>query len=1358
MDDIGDRILPFLIVLLLTIQFSPFGLASGSDVDAEEKQVGDTFQNAKYFLLDAEIITPYKALDPSPGDQGTSANWTIDGPGDYPFIYTWATEAMSEDVSVVGSWNYTLYIEKPFDTNFDPLIRANIYTYDGTEEDLLYEGTSSIQIDQVGIGEYVWSEDVPSPAFVEEGERIVVKFVLDATDAPDVRYMDQEDELNMLEGTVSGFPENATEGDPFTLSESATDIVSHNETRFLRGIPEEMDVNDLTAYSLGAEQSNVLQQSESMDPGYDYQLWGIRAWVRHENGTESEITPGHAVAVVNRTGGGSGMQNNTWFCPETDLSPSDSIVVRLYQNRSNQEPPPPPSNLVANFTTDQLGANQLDPSTWRVHYHTSRGGVGENYISWGNQEHNTSIEGFRWSFHEEYHLDARMEIRDVPSAQSHVLEYKIDSDQPEFELRLSNDGGVNYNILVQEEVTEGKFSRTLEPDEISGGTVHLQMLDKGEQDEVQDSVDIDYFRVRSINNISLHWNYPSEEHASHLEFPIVSSEEIPPPEITNVSADPSVQTAGEEVYISCDVVSELGLDEVRVNVTYPDGTYSNASMFQGPETLWYLEETYELSGEHKYYISAKDVNDRWVTSLEHTFEIETAGVHSVDIYPSEEQTITAGDTIDFEAEAYDEFGNLITDDDTDFSWENTDETGLFYETESGGHYVTATYDEVQSDMVTIRVEPSDAVQIGIKPDDTTIQAGSTQRFYSEAYDEFGNSFNITNDTDFTIDSDAKGVWFDNVYSSEIAGTWNVTGHYQDLSDTVSLTVEPPSVDYIEVTPELSFITAGDSLRYNATAYDEFGNYIGDVSAYTEWHIDEEAEGYWVGDEYYSEKTGSWNVYGTYGDSQDNATLVVEPGSMNDIAIEPQDLVIDAGASVEYTATALDQFGNPIEDVTEDVSWNIEAGAGGRWDENLYTTRNTGTWTVTASSHPYSDTALLHVESTDLDPDRFEIFKVSGDMQQRTAGSELEEPLIVEVRDEFGDPVGRGWKVWFNITTTGLNGDGELSDTSPILTDDLGRAETGFVVDSARGLNNVSAEIMGTDEGKRTVFTALGTLPEMQVELSTNVDHATSGDIVVFEVHIENTGTEEASDLLVFFEIPEKLSYNSDTSDVEPVLDEGVYVWHFTDAGIGTHRFDIVCRVSDQLREKHTIYTSLEVEYTDAQGSGMPSVTSNEVSLEVDATLLEKIYWPMPLIPLILAIVGIAWHVYKKVEVEEVFLIHESGILLAHKTQIDDSGMDDDLFSSMLTAIQDFIRDSFEGEENYGIKRLEFGDKKILVEKGKYTFIALVYQGRVVRSVEQKMQSVLKKIETDYEDDLKNWYGHVDSVADVDEYLKEFFKN
>ncbi len=746
--------------------------------------------------------------------------------------------------------------------------------------------------------------------------------------------------------------------------------------------------------------------------------------------------------------------------------------------------------------------------------------------------------------------------------------------------------------------------------------------------------------------------------------------------------------------------------------------------------------------------------DNEISGVSNEFEITHGMVDSIVISPAPNATVEAGEDLLFTAEAYDAYGNLITDDITDFEWENAEE-GVFNEENTGDYDVTATYEGVTSEPTTVTVILPEAVDLIINPDGVTIDAGSVQEYTAEALDTYGNRYDVTNDTEFSIDKEAGGTWFDNVYSSEIAGEWTVTGTYDTFVSTVTLTVESPSVDYIVISPDFANITAGETETYTAEAYDEFGNFVADVTAYSHWEIEGGAGGGWDENIYTSEFAGTWTVTGSYGKSQDNATLTVAPADIDCIAVRPKESTIVAGASQEYNAATYDAFGNEIDDITEYVVWSIEEEAGGRWEDNIYTSFFTGTWTVTGTYGPYEDTAVLTVESTDLDPAMFEIFIVSGDEQVKTAGTQLDEPLIVEVRDHFGASVGMGWKVWFNITTEGLNGDGELSRTSPVLTDVNGTANVLLTLDSVQGENEVTAEISGAEASKSVVFTATGTLPHMEVELSVNVDRATSGDVVVFKIQMENTGTESASNAWISIELGDKLSYVSDTSDGEYSVIEDIYRWHLIDIEVGIHRFDVVCKIGE-VREKHVMNTSVTLEYTDAEGYTMPTVTSNQVSFEIDVPLLDKIYWPLPLIPLILAILGGAWYVYKNVEIEEVFLIYRSGILIAHKSINEDSGMEEDIFSSMLKVIQDFVKDSFREEGNYGIKRLEFGKRRILIQKGRYTFMAVVFNGRVVGAIEKKMENVLKKLETEYDSVLQDWSGRMSDIDGVEEYLEEFF--
>ncbi len=74
----------------------------------------------------------------------------------------------------------------------------------------------------------------------------------------------------------------------------------------------------------------------------------------------------------------------------------------------------------------------------------------------------------------------------------------------------------------------------------------------------------------------------------------------------------------------------------------------------------------------------------------------------------------------------------------------------------------------------------------------TVNPGATATYTATASDDYGDTWDVTGATSFSIDSGAGGSWgagsSSNVFTSENSGTWTVTGTYGLLSDTASLTV------------------------------------------------------------------------------------------------------------------------------------------------------------------------------------------------------------------------------------------------------------------------------------------------------------------------------------------------------------------------------------------------------------------------------------------------------------------------------------------------------------------------------------------------------------------------------------------
>jgi len=78
-----------------------------------------------------------------------------------------------------------------------------------------------------------------------------------------------------------------------------------------------------------------------------------------------------------------------------------------------------------------------------------------------------------------------------------------------------------------------------------------------------------------------------------------------------------------------------------------------------------------------------------------------------------------------------------------------------------------------------------------------------------------------------------------------------------------------------------------------------------------------------------------------------------------IRLEPDAHGVEAGEAVTYTVTAGNGYGNTW-DVTAEADLSIDAGAGGSWADNVYTSEFTGTWNVTATLDSLSDTTTLAV--------------------------------------------------------------------------------------------------------------------------------------------------------------------------------------------------------------------------------------------------------------------------------------------------------------------------------------------------------------------------------------------------------------
>jgi OOP family OmpA-OmpF porin len=125
-------------------------------------------------------------------------------------------------------------------------------------------------------------------------------------------------------------------------------------------------------------------------------------------------------------------------------------------------------------------------------------------------------------------------------------------------------------------------------------------------------------------------------------------------------------------------------------------------------------------------------------------------------------------------------------------------------------------------------------------------------------------------------------------------------------------------------------------------------------------------------------------------------------------------------------------------------------------------------------------------------------------------------------------------------------------------------------------------------------------------------------------------------------------------------------------------------------------------------------------------------------------------------VEQVFLIHaETGLLLSHAWTPELPPSDPDLVSGMLTAIRDFVADSFARDGDAGgLRRFTVGELTVMVEQGPQAFLAAVVRGQAPDTLLAKLQDTLERVHLEFADPLAGFEGETTPFEPARPLLEE----
>jgi hypothetical protein len=86
---------------------------------------------------------------------------------------------------------------------------------------------------------------------------------------------------------------------------------------------------------------------------------------------------------------------------------------------------------------------------------------------------------------------------------------------------------------------------------------------------------------------------------------------------------------------------------------------------------------------------------------------------------------------------------------------------------------------------------------------------------------------------------------------------------------------------------------------------------------------------------------------------------------------------------------------------------------------------------------------------------------------------------------------------------------------------------------------------------------------------------------------------------------------------------------------------------------------------------------------------------------------------------------------------------------MFVAVQEFIRDSFGGDEEEHLKRLDYGEKTVLIYRGDHIILASFLTGALTKPFYRKMKMFVEDVEEHYEGEVEDWSGDIADLPEIE---------
>lgn len=278
-------------------------------------------------------------------------------------------------------------------------------------------------------------------------------------------------------------------------------------------------------------------------------------------------------------------------------------------------------------------------------------------------------------------------------------------------------------------------------------------------------------------------------------------------------------------------------------------------------------------------------------------------------------------------------------------------------------------------------------------------------------------------------------------------------------------------------------------------------------------------------------------------------------------------------------------------------------------------------------------------------------------------------------------------------------------------------------------------------------------PNLTFSVAASRTTVDAGQSFSFRVNMTNAGLGSASRVWVNVSLPAGLTYVADDAFLIGGVWEGFLRFRFTNLSAGPWSFRLTVMAATNVSDGAVAETTFAFEGTDH--NGLSSTRSFE-TVPVTFRNPAPPGWGWLLGLVAIPIGGVLFLLVRRrlrgATVEEVFVVHQNGILLAHRSKTLTPDKDEDILTGMLKTVQEFVQEAFSTDQPLSMRGLHFAEFSILIEPGRTHHIAVVYRGKDDGTLAARAKELAGRIDARFGRTLESWNGDMREVRGLRDLL------